>query len=279
MEALDPRDSPRGVEAARRVMLELWSILGEHAGAMTLVGGSAPPLLVGDVPDDPYVGTLDVDVVIDPLAVPDQTYRSIAAQLRGRGYQQAGQPFQWLRTVVVEGEDIVVEVDLLAPATGRSGRSHRHERIEGEPLPRRTKGAELVRDSWVDVDVDGRLPDGRRNRVRLRVASSAVIVVLKALAMTRRDKPKDSYDIDYLLAHHLGGIEAVADDLRVLEGTRPASDALLVLEERFAEVGSYGPTSVAAYRRLRLGSREAERVQALAFARVQRLLHLVRPGK
>ena len=134
MAELDPRDSPRGVEAARRVMLELWSILGEYAGAMTLVGGSAPPLLVGDVPDDPYVGTLDVDVVIDPLAVPDQTYRSIAAQLRGRGYQQAGQPFQWLRTVVVEEEGIIVEVDLLAPATARFGRSHRHERIEGEPV-------------------------------------------------------------------------------------------------------------------------------------------------
>ncbi len=257
-------------------MLELWSILGEYAGAMTLVGGSAPPLLVGDVPDDPYVGTLDVDVVIDPLAVLDQTYRSIAAQLRGRGYQQAGQPFQWLRTVVVEEEGIIVEVDLLAPATARSGRSHRHERIEGEPLPRRTDGAELVRDSFVDADVDGRLPDGRPNRVRVRVASSAVIVVLKALAMTQRDKPKDSYDIDYLLAHDRGGIDSVADDLRALQGTRPASDALRILEERFAEVGSYGPTSVSAYRRLRLGSREADEVQALAFARVQRLLEVAR---
>lgn len=260
-------------------MLELWSILGEYAGAMTLVGGSAPPLLVGDVPEDPYVGTLDVDVVIDPLAVPDRTYRSIAAQLRGRGYQQAGQPFQWLRTVVVEEEGIDVEVDLLAPATARSGRRHRHEQVEGEPLPRRTDGAELVRDSFVDAEVDGRLPDGRPNRVRLRVASSAVIVVLKALAMTRRDKPKDSYDIDYLLAHHRGGVEAVAEDLRALEGTRPVSDALRILEERFAEVGSYGPTSVAAYRRLRLGSRVADEAQALAFARVQRLLRLVRPSK
>lgn len=260
-------------------MLELWSTLGEYGGAMTLVGGSAPPLLVGDVPNDPYVGTLDVDVVIDPLAVPGQTYRSIAAQLRGRGYEQAGQPFQWLRAVVVEEERIIVEVDLLAPTTARSGRRHRHERIEGEPLPRRTDGAELVRDSFVDTEVDGRLPDGRPNRVRLRVASSAVIVVLKALAMRQRDKPKDSYDIDYLLAHHRGGIEAVAGDLRALEGTRPATDALRILEERFADVGSYGPTSVAAYRRLPLGSHEADQVQALAFARVQRLLQIVRQGK
>lgn len=253
-------------------MLELWSILGEYADAMTLVGGSAPPLLVGDVPDDPYVGTLDVDLVIDPLAVAEETYRSIAEQLRGRDYEQGRQPFQWLRTVVVDGESIDVEVDLLAPKTTRTGRSHRHERIEGEPLPRRTAGAELVRESFVESEVRGRLPDGRPNRVRLRVASAAVIVVLKALAMRQRDKPKDAYDIDYLLAHHPGGIEAVAGDLRAMGDAGPVGEALRILAERFADVGAYGPASVAAYRRLLQDSPEADRVKALAFARVQQLL-------
>jgi len=37
--------------------------------------------------------------------------------------------------------------------------------------------------------------------VRLRVATVAVVVILKALAMADRDKPKDAYDLDYLLWH------------------------------------------------------------------------------
>ncbi len=57
MATLDVRDYPQGVEAARRVTLELWSILGAHRDMLTLVGGSAPPLLLGEVPHDPYVGT------------------------------------------------------------------------------------------------------------------------------------------------------------------------------------------------------------------------------
>ncbi len=253
-------------------MLELWSILGEYTDAMTLVGGSALPLLVGDVPDDQYVGTLDVDLVLDPLAVPDETYRSIAQQLLRRGYEQGPQPFQWIRAVVIDGEEVEVEVDLLAPATARTGKGHRHERIEGAPLPRRTEGAELVRESFVESVVEGRLPDGRPNRLRLRVASAAVIVVLKALAMRTRDKAKDAYDIDYLLAHQPGGVEGVATDMQGLGDTQPVSDALGILAERFDSVGSYGPASVAAYRRLAAGSPEVDRAQALAFARVQELL-------
>jgi len=35
-------------------------------------------------------------------------------------------------------------------ATTRSGRSHRHEEIEGEPLAPRTVGAELVREAYVE---------------------------------------------------------------------------------------------------------------------------------
>lgn len=238
MAPVDPRDNPRGVEAARRVMLELWSILGEYRDSLTLVGGSTPPLLVGDVPGDPYTGTLDVDLIVDPLGVPEETYRTIAETLRERGYWQEPrpkQPFQWFREIEVDGEPVTVEIDLLAPATARSGgRSHRHEQIEGEPLARRTVGAELVREAYVEREFAGTLPDGRPNRIRLRVASVAVVVVLKALAMAERDKPKDAYDLDYLLAHTTGGPDAVADELAGLPSGDPVTRALAVLSEKFA---------------------------------------------
>lgn len=103
MAAIDPRDHPASVVAAERVMLELWTVLARFADAMTIVGGSAPPLLTGDRPDDPYAGTLDVDLVVDPIGVPDEAYRTIAELLRERGYVQLDQPFRWLRSFAFRG--------------------------------------------------------------------------------------------------------------------------------------------------------------------------------
>jgi hypothetical protein len=272
--AVDPRDDPVSVVAAQRVLLELWTILAGFADAMTIVGGSAPPLLTGDQPDDPYVGTLDVDLVIDPIGVPDDVYRTIAELLRDRAYIQLGQPFRWLRSVVVDERSIEVEVDFLAPVTPRGGAGHRHERIGGEPLARRTEGAELVRTAFVAQEIAGLLPDGRPNRVSVRVAAPSALVILKALAMGQRDKPKDAYDIDYLLGHI--GIEDVAAGIRAVTETEIATKAVGILAEKFSSIDAIGPASVALYRRAPLRSPEADRVQALAFARVEQLLRRLR---
>ena len=259
--------------AAQRVMLELWTILVRFADAMTIVGGSAPPLLTGDDPDDPYVGTLDVDLVIDPVEVPDDVYRTIAELLRARDYVQLDPPFRWLRSVVVDSRAIEVEIDLLAPATPRVGPGRRHERIGGEPLARRTQGAELVRAGYVDREISGILPDGRPNRVSVRVATPAALIVLKALAMGERDKLKDAYDIDYLLRH--AGVDEIAAGIAEFNLVEPVRRALGVLAVKFASLDTLGPTSVALYRRAQLHSAEADELQALAFARVQRLLDLL----
>lgn len=272
---VDPRDHPIGVEAARRVKLEIWSVLGEFREALAVVGGSVPPYIVESPAGDPYVGTLDVDVVVDPLGVPDETYRTIAAQLRGRGYEQGDQPFQWYRTIDLGSRPITVEVDLLAPTTDRAGRSHRHERIGGEPIARRTEGAELLRRQSEELVVAGVLPDGRPNEVSIRFATAGVLVVLKALALDQRDKPKDSYDIDYVLAYAPGGPAAVAEQILELMDADPVAKALRILRDKFATVDSYGPSSVARYRRAQLGSEEADRIQALAFARARALLGVV----
>lgn len=270
MAAVDPRDDPVAVVAAERVMLELWTVLAGFSDAMTIVGGSAPPLLTGDRPDDPYIGTLDVDLVVDPVSVPEEAYRTIAELLRERGYVQLDQPFRWLRSVTVDEQSIDVEVDLLAPVTPRSGAGHRHERIGGEPLARRTEGAELVRTAHVDRQLAGVLPDGRPNRVAVRVATPAVLVVLKALAMGERDKPKDPYDIDYLLRHI--GVDEVATGIMEFGQVEPVERATRILIEKFSSIDAIGPTSVALYRRIPLGTPEADEVEALAYARVNELV-------
>ncbi|MFH0750505.1 MAG: nucleotidyl transferase AbiEii/AbiGii toxin family protein [Chloroflexota bacterium] len=114
------------------------------------------------------------------------------------------------------------------------------------------------------------------SRVSVRVATPAVMVVLKGLAMGERDKPKDAYDIDFLLRH--AGVDDIAAGIAEFNSVEPVRRALSVLAAKLATVDTIGATSVALYRRAQLRSTEADELQALAFARVQRLLDLLRQG-
>jgi hypothetical protein len=80
--------------------------------------------------------------------------------------------------------------------------------------------------------------------------------------MGQRDKPKDAYDIDYLLAHI--GIDEIATQIAGFEGVAPVEKALAVLANKFSSVGVIGATSVALYRRLPIGGVEADQIQAFA---------------
>ena len=247
-------------------------VLGEFRDAMTIVGGSAPPLLLGEDPDDPYVGTTDVDLVLDPKAVPDDPYVHAAEALRRTGYRQdESNAFRWYRTVPDPGGDIEVEVDLLAPRLPGRKKSN-HEKIGAESLARRTVGAELVRSLYASVKVSGQMVDGRNNTISARVASAGALLVLKAIALGRRSKDKDAYDIDYILQHAKGGPVAVAAELRPHATDSAVVEARGVLGEKFANMDGFGPQTVARYRRLTSGTAEADEVQARAFAAVQEFL-------
>lgn len=86
----------------------------------------------------------------------------------------------------------------------------------------------------------------------VRVASPAALVILKALAMGQRDKPKDAYDIDYVLRHI--GVKEVAAGIEAFGAVKPVENALAVLAERFSSIDAIGPTSVAVYRRTAPGA-------------------------
>ena len=275
MAAVDPRDDPASVVAAQRVLLELWTILAGFADAMTIVGGSAPPLLTGDQPDDPYVGTLDVDLVIDPIGVPDDVYRTIAELLRERGYTQLDQPFRWLRSVIVDERSIDVEVDLLAPVTPRGGAGHRHERIGGEPLARRTEGAELVRTAFVDHEIAGaaagRAPKPRRRPRRDPRRPCRSSRRSRWASATSRRTPTTSTTCSATWASRKWRPASSPS-----AGPIPSQRPTRILADKFSSIDAIGPASVALYRRVPLGSPEADQVQALAFARVDQLVRRLR---
>jgi hypothetical protein len=256
-------------------------MLAEVRDAITVIGGSVPPLVLKEPRDDPYAGTLDVDLSLNAQLLnetADEVYATIAEHLVRRGYEQIDPPFRWLRTVTIEDREIDVYLDLLAPPPEEMGRNRRHVRFQEEGMARRLEGGSILSELRVETEVEGTLPDGRRNRKRAYVAAPGGLIVLKALAIESRDKPKDAYDIDYVLQHLAadgGGPRVVAEELRPFRELPAVQQAIGILAEKFESADSYGPQGVALYRRLRPGSEESDAAQARAFALVQELLELL----
>ena len=92
----------REVEAARRVMTELWQVLGEYRDAMVLIGGWVPELLLPSaIP--PHTGSLDVDVLLDPGPLRDEDrYADLVLLWKARGYEETDKPFELAKNVKVD---------------------------------------------------------------------------------------------------------------------------------------------------------------------------------
>jgi hypothetical protein len=93
----------------------------------------------------------------------------------------------------------------------------------------------------VELAIDGRNVRGATNTVRLRVASLADFLVMKAHAIGGRDKPKDTYDFCYCLEQFPAGMEKLADDWKKRAREKNIAKAAEILREKFASVDSFGP--------------------------------------
>lgn len=80
------------------------------------------------------------------------------------------------------------------------------------------------------------------------MASIPDLLILKAYAFEKREKPKDAYDLCFCLEHYPGGRQALAREFRRrLEAEGPvaalANQALLYLQEKFATLNPQPPGS------------------------------------
>ncbi len=259
---------PDAVEAAKSVLVELVHILGEYRDDMVVVGGWVPPLLMPE--SRGHVGSTDVDVALNHLAENDEAYARISALLRDHGYEQdEKQPFIWYRTVYLDGDSVVVEIDFLAGEYGGRGKKHRTQQVQ-DLNPRKARGADLLFSRFVEREVSGRLPGGSLDTVVVKVAGVVPYIVMKSAALSSRVKEKDAYDIWFTLSNYPGGVNTIAGEFDAVAGHGLVLEAVGVLKTTFASPGHFGPVSVAGF--LELDGEEADLVKRDAYERVQALL-------
>ncbi len=239
----------RGVRAMHAVLIELGQILGPYRGAVVVVGGAVPYLLLRGA-DPPHVGTLDVDLDLDPERLAKGAYAELVETLERAGYGRdikELKPFQLQRAVdlVDGGAPVLVLIDLLMPREAKT-RRNRPALIAGLRV-QGADAAEIALKNNVRLSVDGQMPDGRPNRVELLVASIPALLVMKGFALDGRDKPKDAYDIYYCVRNFPGGPIALADACRPLLNEPVARDGYSRIAAKFGAEDAFGPHTVSLF--------------------------------
>jgi hypothetical protein len=240
-------------ERCERALITLIGDLGPWGDRIYLAGGLAPRYLVGSLPEDAraHVGTTDVDLVIG-LAVGDETpetYKTLQENLRKSGFKQSEPSFQWTREV--EGVSVKIEflceTDQVEP--GRIFKP-RGEHAGAKFAAFNIRGGQLVREDFIECELEGeRLDGGGRSKVVVRVANILAYTALKILAFQDRHDNKDAYDLVFTLLNAGDGPEGAGLRAResAIAGHGQVEEALVLLEERFADVDRDGPSAYAGF--------------------------------
>jgi len=240
----------RELEACHRVLMEIVNLLIEFSDHIALVGGWVPYYII---PQDnqQHIGSLDVDICFDLQWISSDTYETILNILQDNGYYQTTplKPFQWWRDVKVDDGDIIhVEVDLLSAEYGGRGKSHENQNIQ-DVKARKARGSDLIfgdENRFQELVLDGRLPGGAKDSVRCKVAGVVPFIIMKGMAIGR-GKPKDGYDIEYVIANYPGGTEALVTEFKKELKNQLVLEGLGKIRTKFESVEHVGPDYVATF--------------------------------
>jgi hypothetical protein len=229
--------------------------LGFSAQHTVLIGGVVPSLLVLDpVTNRPHLGTTDLDLCLSVAIVEGDTteYERIETALRNAGYQPTDASFRWRQT-----DRFKLSVEFFCPAgEGRPPGKLFRPRAADNPIAKQNFGPKLtalaldagrvIGDDVVVVPREVALPgDAGRTTFEFRVTGVLGFLVAKIGALVGRDKPKDAYDIVWLIENFEDGpAGAAAAIARSSAFGRPEVGAALErLFGEFSETDGLGPSS------------------------------------
>ena len=265
----------RDVRAAWSVLVELGQVLGAWRTSFVIVGGAVPWLMLPKARPK-HIGTLDIDLDLNPEKLADGEYATLVKTLEAKGYergQEGLKPFQlrrWVRPD--EGEPIGVLVDLLMPR-GEPGDRNDEKLVAGLRV-QGADGGEVALSHCSVMKIDGAMPDGRPNQVELLVATIPALLAMKGHALVGRDKKKDAYDIYFSVRNHEGGPKALAAECAGLMTDAAARAGFEHIAGKFRHRDDFGPASVRRFLEASaaMGEMTPEQVQTDAFMQVAALL-------
>lgn len=241
---------------SKSVLLELMTTLKSYSDAFVLVGGWAPYFILEKFKKPKnrfkHIGSIDIDLAINPAMIDARKYASIVELITKRGYtprlDRLGNivPFSFERTITVNEKEYIIPVDFLSTEYNIFiGKKHRHRRIQPDLLARTMRGCEIVLDHYFEHDITGILPKDGKITIKLKVADVVGAITTKGIVLGKRYNEKDAYDIYVIIANYKDGPMSVAEEIRPHLENKLVKEAIENIKEGFADVKSAGPSWVA----------------------------------
>lgn len=235
----------------RQTCVEVATRLGDLRDEVCVVGGLVPSLIVdqskrqADVEE--HIGTIDLDLGLSIVVLNERLYEEIAKRLGDAGFlpdtNLAGNVTaqRWCSR---EG----VTVDFLIPPAADTDRGGRLRNLDEHFAAIITPALDLAFQDFETVVLRERLPDGSGNAEReIKVCGPGAFIVLKALAFGNRGKPKDAYDLYYVLRNHADGVDGIARRIRGFGDRTEVAEGVTILRRDFRLMDSVGALRVAEF--------------------------------
>ena len=265
--------------ASFSALLELAITLKSYNDSIVLVGGWAPYLLIDEFGRDDFkhVGSIDIDLAVDPTEIDPEAYATIVELIEGRGYENRldrdGNPiiFSFIKSVPspLDGKEHAISVDFLAPSAPESGR-HRHRKVQPGLPARIASGCELAFTHNFDRKISGTLPGDGEAMGNIKMLDIAGCIGMKGIVLGERYKEKDAYDIYSVIGHCLDSPTAVAENVRPHLGDNIMNDGIESIKQKFENIRAAGPSWTAIFQSL--DPEVKKREQAAAFVTVEEFL-------
>ena len=263
--------------ASRSVLLELMTVLGHYREAVVLVGGWVPYFLLTQHRRADHammhVGSIDIDLAMDPAGVKESEYMTVMELLAERGYRPALNrrggtiPCSVERAVPspLTQKPYTIRIDFLAPQTDSGPRQAQTAPVQDDLLARKVKGCEAAFAHSTTVQLSGVLPGGGEMTVPVRMADVVGILTMKGIVLGERYREKDPYHIYMLIKHYPRNLGELAARFRPHLTEPLVNEALAGIHTAFGRREANGPAWVAAFLTNPVFAAERERLVTDAF--------------
>lgn len=255
--------------AAYMILGEIVNLLNEFSDNMRIIGGWVPTLLY---PDSGHIGSIDVDVLLNQLQIKKaESYKTIKRVLEQNDYKRHLEKyFTFVKTVYVNGIPYDVDVDFLSGKYGGDG-GNVSKHVDGIKALPATGGNFAFEFPPMDILIEYVRSDGAMDSGHVNVISAVPYLVMKAAALGR-GKPKDAYDIYFIIDNYKGGVKALASEFAPYADKELVQKMCQKLEEKFASAEHIGPVDIVSFLGI-TDMEEKERVKQDAYQKVHYLVN------
>ncbi|OPX65763.1 MAG: hypothetical protein A4E30_00240 [Methanomassiliicoccales archaeon PtaB.Bin215] len=236
--------------------MELATALKHYIDAIVLIGGWAPYYLIKDYgrPGFEHIGSIDIDLAVDPDHIGSEEYATIIEIITDRGYtmrraiDNSPIPFSYRKDVSISdgGMAFDISVDFIT-CQSEERRGHRHRMVQASLPARIAKGCELAFEHNYTRTVEGILPGNGRAEAVIRVLDLPGCLGMKGIVLGERYKEKDAYDIFAVISQCLSDPEEVGSIVRPLLSDGRLREGVANISQRFRSIDAEGPNWVGAF--------------------------------